>query len=69
MKGVVYASYRGLGNVYNHVLLSERSVLPELVFASRPALWQAYEALQQMRHIPPIEVQEGWTVEDIAERE
>jgi hypothetical protein len=65
MKGVIYASYRGLGDIYSHPLRP----LPELMFVSRPALWQAYEERRQIWHIPPIEVHEGWTVQDIAERE
>lgn len=61
---VMYATYCEL-----NVSVDNRALPYYLIFASRPALWQAYEDRQQIWHIPPIEIHEGWTVEDIAEME
>ena len=69
---VVYASYSDMGwrrhnSEFTPFLFLHYSPKPfELVFTSRPALWQAYEAMHA--EIPPIEVHAGWTVEDIAEK-
>ena len=60
----VYASYSELKDHYSVYYYDKPC---EVVFYSRPALWQEFEIRRFIQ--PPIIPYQGWSVEDIAETE